>query len=54
MGGMYKVIAHGAESDGSLKELKFEFASRKTAVDVRDQLVKAGYEAVAEMTKKLD
>ena len=54
MTGTYKVTTDVADKDGNIKELKFEFTSKKTAIDVRDQLVKVGYEAVAEMTKKLD
>ena len=50
----YKVTTQVADADGNIKELKFEFTSRKTAIDVRDQLNKSGYEAEAEMTKRLD
>ena len=54
MAGIYKVTASVADKDGNIKELKFEFNSKKVAVDVRSQLNNAGFDAKAELTKVLD
>ena len=37
-----------------VEPFKLAFKSKKTAIDIRDQLIKAGYEAKAEMAKELD
>ena len=50
MAGIYKVIANLGDVD----DLKLEFTSKAVAIDVRDQLKKAGYEVKAEMSKELD
>ena len=50
MAGIYKVTA--TLEDAVLFSITFK--GKKAAIDVRDQLQKAGYEVRAEMSKELD
>ena len=50
MGANYEVKAK-ANDDVTLE---LQFASKKVAIDIRDQLNAAGLEATAKMTKELD
>lgn len=50
MAGVYTVVAKFHDDEA----IRLKLASRKTAIDVRNQLNEQGYEAKAQLVKDLD